>query len=127
MRARIVALLALCGAATGCADAVLAAPPQPRPAASNDGILAQKVAPAGQVVQGTRTLIRVCGSRGESSGPPALVLVDGRRLSRVELAALNPDDIVDVAILKGPAAASAYGPEAAHGVVVVTTRAAARR
>jgi TonB-dependent SusC/RagA subfamily outer membrane receptor len=127
MRTRILALLALCGAATGCADAVLAAPPQPRPAESLDGMVARRVAHAGPVVQGTGTRIRFCRIGGDSSGPPALVLVDGRRISHEALAALNPNDIVDVTILKGPAAASAYGPAAAHGVVVVTTRAAAAR
>jgi TonB-dependent SusC/RagA subfamily outer membrane receptor len=127
MRTRIVALLALCGAATGCADAVLAAPPQPRPAASLDGMLATRVASAGQVVQGPGTRIRVCRLGGDGSGPPALVLVDGRRFSSVELAAIDPGDIAEVNIYKGPAAVSAYGPAAAHGVIVVTTRAAAAR
>jgi TonB-dependent SusC/RagA subfamily outer membrane receptor len=126
MRTHILALLALCGAATGCADAMLAAPPEPRPAASMADVLRGKVAPVGPVVQGTRVRIG-CRLGGDSSGTPALVVVDGRRLSHQALSALNPNDIVEVTILKGPAAVPAYGPDAAHGVVVVTTRAAARR
>lgn len=126
MRTRLVALLALCGAATGCADAVLAAPAQPRPAASLDGMLATKVASVGQVVQGA-TRIRGCRMGGDGSGPPALVLVDGRRLSHEALAALDPGDIAEVTIHKGPSAVSEYGPAAAHGVIVVTTRAAVAR
>lgn len=38
------------------------------------------------------------------------------------IADLNPNDIQDIEILKGPSAAAIYGSEAANGVVVITTK-----
>src|SRR5690606_22110480 len=38
------------------------------------------------------------------------------------IADLNPDDIADVSILKGPSAAALYGSRAGHGVVLITTK-----
>ncbi|HVT37447.1 MAG TPA: SusC/RagA family TonB-linked outer membrane protein [Gemmatimonadaceae bacterium] len=38
------------------------------------------------------------------------------------LNALNPDDIEDVEIVKGPSAATLYGTNAANGVVLITTK-----
>ena len=35
---------------------------------------------------------------------------------------LNPDDIADVSILKGPAASALYGSEAGNGVIIITTK-----
>jgi TonB-linked SusC/RagA family outer membrane protein len=39
---------------------------------------------------------------------------------------LNPNDVEDITILKGPSAAALYGSRAANGVVLVTTRKAER-
>ncbi|HEU4642441.1 MAG TPA: SusC/RagA family TonB-linked outer membrane protein [Gemmatimonadaceae bacterium] len=38
------------------------------------------------------------------------------------IADLNPDDIENIEILKGPSAAAIYGSQAANGVVVITTK-----
>jgi TonB-linked SusC/RagA family outer membrane protein len=38
------------------------------------------------------------------------------------LNSLNPEDIEDIEIVKGPSAATLYGTDAANGVVVITTR-----
>jgi TonB-linked SusC/RagA family outer membrane protein len=56
-------------------------------------------------------------SSGNNSEP--LVLVDGAPGS---VALLNPNDIESVSVLKDAAAASIYSPQAASGVVLVTTK-----
>lgn len=38
------------------------------------------------------------------------------------ISGLNPDDIADVSILKGPSAAALYGSRAGNGVVLITTK-----
>ena len=35
---------------------------------------------------------------------------------------INPDDIAEISVLKGPAAAALYGTRAANGVILVTTK-----
>ncbi|QQD15466.1 SusC/RagA family TonB-linked outer membrane protein [Sphingobacterium sp. UDSM-2020] len=62
--------------------------------------------------------IRGVGTIGTSSSSP-LVLIDG---SEGSLAALNPQDIESVSVLKDAGAASIYGSRAAFGVILVTTK-----
>jgi TonB-linked outer membrane protein, SusC/RagA family len=38
------------------------------------------------------------------------------------ISSLNPDDIADISILKGPSAAALYGSRAGNGVVLITTK-----
>jgi TonB-linked SusC/RagA family outer membrane protein len=59
--------------------------------------------------------------RGEGSlgGASLLYVVDGTVTSSADI---NPDDIEDLTVLSGPSGAAIYGPQAANGVVVVTTR-----
>ena len=38
------------------------------------------------------------------------------------VADLNPEDIADIQVLKGPAAGAIYGSRGANGVVVITTK-----
>ena len=35
---------------------------------------------------------------------------------------MNPDEIEDIEIVKGPSAATLYGTDAANGVIVITTK-----
>lgn len=35
---------------------------------------------------------------------------------------INPDDIENITVLKGPAATALYGSEAANGAIVITTK-----
>ncbi len=56
-------------------------------------------------------------SSGNNSDP--LVLVDG---APGAITLLNPNDIESISVLKDAAAASIYGPQAAGGVVLVTTK-----
>jgi TonB-dependent SusC/RagA subfamily outer membrane receptor len=85
---------------------------------------------------GTGARLRIRGSNSVSLSNEPLLIVDGIRVngaaqsssihvggqspSRVE--DLNPDEIESTEILKGPAAAAAYGTAAANGVVQITTR-----
>ncbi|HEU4560516.1 MAG TPA: hypothetical protein VFS20_21880 [Longimicrobium sp.] len=130
-RVRAAAALALCFAATACADAMLSAPAQTRqpslaPVAETSlaSALRDGVGPGAGPVPVRITLCRM-GSGAPSPGP-ALVLVDGRRASHDVLARLNPADVVAVTIHKAADAVREYGAEAAGGAVVVTTRLAAR-
>jgi TonB-linked SusC/RagA family outer membrane protein len=62
------------------------------------------------------------GSRSITGNNTALVIVDGNPVDPAYVAALNPDDIESVNILKGPNAAALYGKEASNGVMILTTR-----
>ena len=56
------------------------------------------------------------GSAGQSGGYD---LGDG-------ISAINPDDIETMTVLKGPAASALYGSRASHGVILITTKKAAK-
>ena len=86
---------------------------------------------------GTGTKIRIRGSNSVSLSNEPLYYVDGVRidatadwLSRTTSAGsrtsrindLNPDDIENIEIVKGPSAATLYGIQAANGVVLITTK-----
>ena len=80
--------------------------------------------------------IRIRGSNSLSLSNEPLIIIDGiRAISDVggstidiggqnpsRLDDLNPEDIEDIEIIKGPAAAALYGTAAANGVVQITTR-----
>ncbi len=63
--------------------------------------------------------------RGEASlgGSTLLYVVDGTVTSSADI---NPDDIEDLTVLNGPSGAAIYGPQAASGVIVITTKRAKR-
>jgi len=85
---------------------------------------------------GAGSRIRIRGSNSLSLGNDPLIIIDGVRVaseskednlftggqstSRVE--DMNPDDIENVEILKGPAATALYGTQAANGVIQITTK-----
>jgi TonB-linked SusC/RagA family outer membrane protein len=46
----------------------------------------------------------------------------GTQINSTNLNGLNPDDIEDIEIVKGPSAATLYGTDASNGVIVVTTK-----
>ncbi|HET9441382.1 MAG TPA: SusC/RagA family TonB-linked outer membrane protein [Longimicrobiales bacterium] len=80
--------------------------------------------------------IRIRGSNSVSLSNEPLLIVDGVRLNNSaesnsfgvggqtisRLNDLNPDEIENVSILKGPAAAAMYGTAAANGVIQITTK-----
>ncbi|TWI17522.1 SusC/RagA family TonB-linked outer membrane protein [Sphingobacterium siyangense] len=69
------------------------------------------------------------GSTSLSGDNQPLMIIDGIRVSNASingsvnrLADFNPDDIEDISILKGAAAAALYGIDAASGAIVITTK-----
>lgn len=64
-------------------------------------------------------------SRGNHSlqgNNQALIVVDGNPVSGSFLKSINPNDVDNITLLKGPGASALYGIEAANGVLVVTTK-----
>ncbi|MBX6330319.1 MAG: SusC/RagA family TonB-linked outer membrane protein [Gemmatimonadaceae bacterium] len=94
--------------------------------------------PSGTTGGGSR--IRIRGSNSISLSNEPLIIIDGIRATNDNasisgptsisvggqnptlLDNLEPEDIQDVTILKGPAAAAQYGTAAANGVLIVTTK-----
>lgn len=87
---------------------------------------------SGNVGGGVRFNMRSGASFG---GGTPLIIIDGIRIDSGQyygfgvggqnlsaLATMNPSDIENIDILKGPAAAALYGTDAANGVVIITTR-----
>lgn len=62
------------------------------------------------------------GSRSLTGNNEALVVVDGIISTSEVLAALNPDDIASVSVLKGANAAALYGSQASNGALIITTK-----
>lgn len=98
-------------------------------------------APGVQVFSSTGTIgggqrIRIRGSNSVSLSNEPLVIVDGIAFESgtgsvafgvggqgpSRLNDLNPDEIADMQILKGPSASAIYGTRGANGVVIITTR-----
>ena len=81
---------------------------------------------SGQVGSGAQVRIRGIGTFSLSSTP--LVYVDGIRVDNAltgQVARLNdfdPEQIESIEVLKGPAAATLYGTEAARGVINILTK-----
>jgi TonB-linked SusC/RagA family outer membrane protein len=85
---------------------------------------------------GTGSRIRIRGSNSISLSNDPLLIVDGVRLNNSTAAFsiglggqttsrfddINPDDIENIEIIKGPAASALYGTAAANGVIQVTTK-----
>lgn len=67
----------------------------------------------------TRVIIR--GNRSISGSSQPLWVIDGVP-TRGGPSNLNPNDIEDINVLKGPSAAALYGSEAQNGAIVVTTK-----
>ena len=86
---------------------------------------------------GTAPVIRMRGVSSLSLSNAPIWVVDGVRfnagsftaagaggtmVSSSNLNGLNPEDIEDIEIVKGPSAATLYGTDASNGVIVVTTK-----
>jgi len=85
---------------------------------------------------GMGSRIRIRGSNSVSLSNEPIVFVDGIRVSSdvtamsyetggdapTRLNDLNPDEIENIEIVKGPAAATLYGTDAANGVLWITTK-----
>src|SRR5205823_3627895 len=86
---------------------------------------------------GAAARIRIRGSNSVSLSNDPLIIVDGIRVNNDEgggasigvggqvpsrLNDINPEDIENIEIVKGPAAAALYGTAAANGVIQITTK-----
>lgn len=69
---------------------------------------------------GVETQVRLRGENGLTAGGGALYVVDGTIMPSSN--DINPDDIEDVTVLQGPAAAALFGPDGANGAIVVNTK-----
>ncbi|MCF0050770.1 SusC/RagA family TonB-linked outer membrane protein [Dyadobacter sp. LJ53] len=65
--------------------------------------------------------VRVRGQVSVSAGSDPLYVIDGFPITG-NIAALNPDEIEDISVLKDAASTSLYGSRAANGVVLITTK-----
>lgn len=83
---------------------------------------------------GTSQRIRIRGANSISLSNDPLLFIDGIQVSQSRggfgvggqdysrLNDLNPDDISNIEVLKGPAASALYGTAAANGVILITTK-----
>ena len=89
-----------------------------------------QIVSAGAAGGGSR--IRIRGASSLSLGNAPVVYVDGVKVNSEATTGsatlssrfddINPDEIENIDILKGPAAATLYGTEAANGVINITTK-----
>ena len=68
------------------------------------------------------TKITLRGARSFKGSNTALLVLDGVITPLDFLQALNPNDIVNISVLKGASAAALYGSEAANVVLIVSTK-----
>lgn len=85
---------------------------------------------------GMGSRVRIRGSNSVSLSNEPIIFVDGVRVSNdvspmsfetggdapARLNDINPDEISNIEIVKGPAAATLYGTDAANGVIWITTK-----
>ncbi|MBK8952408.1 MAG: TonB-dependent receptor plug domain-containing protein [Chitinophagaceae bacterium] len=68
----------------------------------------------------TRITLRSIRSLTGNNQP--MLIVDGVPISLGFINSINPNDIVDVSILKSASSTAIYGPDGANGAIVITTR-----
>ncbi len=76
------------------------------------------------VFQDTRITLR--GIRSLTGNNQPMLILDGVPIALGYLSSINPNDIVDVTILKSASATAVYGPDGANGALVVTTKKGSR-
>lgn len=91
---------------------------------------------AGSGTTGTSSRIRIRGSNSINLNNNPLLIVDGTRVNNSSESSsigvggqtmsrfndINPEEIENIEVIKGPAAASLFGTAAANGVIQVTTK-----
>lgn len=75
------------------------------------------------VILGRESIIRLRGENGIGVGRGAIYVLDG---AIVTISDINVDDIEDVSVLQGPAAAALFGTDGANGAIVVQSKRAKR-
>lgn len=93
----------------------------------------QVVGASGASMGGTQK-IKIRGVNSISGGDQPLIVVDGTPISNANFANsdradygnlaqdINPEDIADISVLKGPAASALYGIRGQYGVIMITTK-----
>jgi TonB-linked SusC/RagA family outer membrane protein len=78
---------------------------------------------------GSGSTIQIRGSSSISGNNQPLVVIDGVPMDQNAskslgggITEINPDDIKEMSVLKGPNAAALYGSRAANGVILITTK-----
>ncbi len=78
---------------------------------------------------GSGSGIQIRGASSVSGNNQPLIVVDGVPIQQTSekqfgggLSEINPDNIKEISVLKGPNAAALYGSRAANGVIIVTTK-----
>ncbi|MFW6201121.1 MAG: SusC/RagA family TonB-linked outer membrane protein, partial [Gemmatimonadota bacterium] len=98
-----------------------------------------RISPASGLL-GAGSQIRIRGTNSLTQDNNPLIVIDGVRVTNdTDLGPiatggqtasrfddLNPSDIADIQVIKGPSATALYGSEAATGVIVITTEAGSR-
>jgi len=74
---------------------------------------------------GVDNIIRLRGENGLGVGGGALYVVNGTIVPSAS--DINTDDIEDVSVLQGPAAAALFGPDGANGAIVINTKRGRKR
>jgi TonB-linked SusC/RagA family outer membrane protein len=78
---------------------------------------------------GSGSTIQIRGSSSVSGNNQPLVVIDGVPMEQTAnktwgggISEVNPDNIKEMSVLKGPNAAALYGSRAANGVILITTK-----
>lgn len=113
------------GSLTGSVGLITADDIDQTPIASFDQALQGKTSGV-QVIQssgrpGAEAIVRIRGASTINASTDPLYLIDGIPVESDNFAALNPNDIESISILKD-ATASIYGSQAANGVIIITTK-----
>jgi TonB-linked SusC/RagA family outer membrane protein len=67
------------------------------------------------------TRITMRGNRSLTGANTPLIVVDGAIFYN-DISTLNPNDIIDINVLKGASASAVYGSDASNGVLLITTK-----
>ena len=67
------------------------------------------------------TRITLRGNRSLTGANTPLIVVDGAIFYN-DIGSINPNDIVDINVLKGASASAVYGSDASNGVLLITTK-----
>ncbi len=78
---------------------------------------------------GSGSTIQIRGSSSVSGNNQPLIVIDGVPMEQTAsktygggISEINPDNIKEMSVLKGPNAAALYGSRAANGVIIITTK-----
>ena len=69
---------------------------------------------------GEASAIRLRGENGFGAGAGPIYVIDGTIIPNSN--DINPDDIEDITVLQGPAAAGLFGPDGVNGAIVINTK-----